>query len=92
MPLSEEYRRQRVERFEQFEREARRDTVWEWLRAAGEVVFWTLAGLACIGLAFHTSDVRMGWVWWWLGFVVWIGGVSAALLATYRRGQARGDW
>jgi len=34
----------------------------------------------------------MGHVYWWLGFIVWIGGVLGASLAAYRRGRERGDW
>lgn len=92
MPLSDEYRRKRVERFRQYEREARRDSRLALLRACGEIVLWTFAGLFCLGMALHTFDVQMGWVYWWLGFIVWIGGVSIASLSAYRRGRERGDW
>lgn len=92
MPLPEKYLRQQIEGRQLAEREARRDTMRAWFRALGEIVLWTLAGLGCIGLAFHTFDIRLGRVYWWLGFVVWIGGVSAATLSAYRRGQERGDW
>lgn len=92
MPLPDKYLRQQIEGRRLAEREARRDTRLAWLRALGEIVLWTLAGLGCIGLAFHTFDVKLGQVYWWLGFVVWIGGVSAATVSAYRRGQERGDW
>jgi hypothetical protein len=92
VPLSDEYRRERVERFRRYELEARRDARLALLRAIGEIVLWTLAGLFCLGMALHTFDVQMGWLYWWLGFIVWIGGVSGATLAAYRRGRERGDW
>ena len=92
MPLSDEFRRQRVERFARYERETRRDTRLALLRAVGEIVFWTLAGFFCLGMAVHTFDIEMGRVYWWLGFIVWIGGVSGASPAAYRRGRERGDW
>ena len=92
MPLPEKYLRQQIKGRRVAEHEARRDTRLAWLRSIGEIVFWTLAGLGCIGLAFHTFDVKLGQVYWWLGFVVWIGGVSAATVSAYRRGQERGDW
>jgi hypothetical protein len=31
-------------------------------------------------------------VYWLSGCIVWIGGVSAAVLSAYRRGEERGDW
>jgi len=92
MPLPEKYLRQQIEGRRLAEREARRDTRLAWFRALGEIVFWTLAGLGCIGLAFHTFDIQLGKVYWWLGLVVWIVGVSTATVSAYRRGQERGDW
>ena len=92
MPIPEKYRLQQIASRRAAEREARRDTRLAWFRGVAEIIGWTIAGLLCIGLAFHTFDVRMGRVWWYLGFVVWIGGVSGALLAMYRRGHERGDW
>ena len=92
MPLSDEYRRERVEWFQRYEREASRDTMRAWFRAAGEIILWTLAGLGCLGFALHTFDFQLGRVVWWMGCVLWIGGVSAAVLSAYRRGQERGDW
>ena len=74
------------------EREARRETRRAWVRALGEILLWTFAVLGCIGLAFHTFDIQLGWVYWWTGFVVWVGGVTLAVSSAYRRGQERGDW
>jgi hypothetical protein len=92
MPLPEKYLRQQIEGRLLAEREARRDTRLAWVRAVGEIVLWTLAGLGCLGLALHTFDLQLGRVYWWMGCVVWIGGVSAAVLSAYRRGQERGVW
>ena len=92
MPLPEKYRLQQIEQRRAAEREARRDTRLGWFRGVAEVIGWTLAGLLCLGLALHTFDVQLGRIWWALGLVVWIGGVSFALLAMYRRGHERGDW
>lgn len=92
MPIPGKYVRDRVEQHRVAERRARRDTVRAWLRASGEVALWTCLGLFLIGLAFHTFDVQLGLVWWWLGFIVWVGGVTLAALSAYRRGQNRGDW
>ncbi len=92
MPLPEKYIRQLVESHEAAERQARRNTLREYARVLGEIVLWTLLGLVGIGLAFHALDIELGWVYWWAGAVVWVAGVSAAVLTAYRRGEDRGDW
>jgi hypothetical protein len=74
------------------ERESRWDAWRELARVIGEIVLWTLLGLFGIGLAFHTFDFELGRVYWLLGSIVWIGGVSFAVLSAYRRGEERGDW
>jgi hypothetical protein len=90
--MPQKYLRQQMENRRLAEHEARRDTRRAWLRACGEVVFWTFAGLFCIGLAFHTFDIQLGRVWWWTGLIVWAMGVTVAVTSAYRRGQNRGDW
>jgi hypothetical protein len=92
MPLPEQYRRQLMESHAAAERESRWDAWREWARVLGEIVFWTLAGLGGIGLALHTFDYQLGRIYWWAGCIVWIAGVSAAVLSAYRRGEERGDW
>jgi hypothetical protein len=92
MPLPEKYRQQLIESHEAAERKARRDTLLAWGRVLGEIVLWTLLGLVGIGLAWHTLDIQLGWVYWWSGAIVWVGGVSAAVVTSYRRGEKRGDW
>ena len=61
-------------------------------RVIGQIVLWTLLGLFGIGLAFHTLDYELGMFYWWAGSIVWIAGVSVAVLTAYRRGLERGDW
>jgi hypothetical protein len=92
VPLPEKYRRQLIESHEAAERQARRDTRREWARVLGEIVLWTLLGLVGIGFAFHALDVELGWVYWWASAIVWVAGVSAAVITAYLRGQQRGDW
>ena len=92
MPLPEKYRRQLIESYEAADRQARRDTWREWARVLGEIVLWTLLGLVGIGLAFHALDVELAWVYWWSGAVVWVAGVSTAVITAYLRGEDRGDW
>jgi uncharacterized membrane protein len=92
MPLPEKYLRQLAETHAAAEREARKDYWRAWVRVLGEITIWSLVGLFVIGLAFRTLDFGLGMVYWYAGSIVWIAGVSAAVLSAYRRGEERGDW
>jgi hypothetical protein len=92
MPIPEKYRRQLMETTEAAEREGRWDGLRAWLRATGEVVLWTLLGMAIIFEAFHVNGVAIGRVYWLIGCIVWVGGVSKAVLGAYRRGVDEGRW
>lgn len=92
MPMPQESREARVERFARSEREARRDTRREMLRTMAFIGAWTACGLALIGMALHVSDATTGRAFWLGGHIVWIAGVASALLSAYRRGEQRGDW
>ena len=92
MPLPERYLREQREHRAAAEREAQRETRLAWLRVLAELAAWTLLGLAGIGTAWHSRDFDVGMAWWWAGATIWVGGVSAAVLSAYRRGEKRGDW
>ena len=92
MPMPRKYLLEQIENRRVAERDARRVTRLAWVRVLGEILLWTLAGLGCIGLAFHTFDLQLGKAYWWAGCVVWVGGVTLAVSSAYRRGQERGDW
>jgi hypothetical protein len=92
MPLPQKYRDALIESREKSERSARQETTRDLLRTCGHIVLWVLCGLALFGLAFHATDYAIGMIFWWAAHAVWIGGVSGALLAAYRRGERRGDW
>jgi hypothetical protein len=91
VPTPERYYKEQIERAEEAERQATRDTRRGWGRAIGEVWLWTSLGLVGIAFAFHTSDVGRGWVYWWAGAFVWVAGVSTALFKAYRHAIRRGD-
>jgi hypothetical protein len=92
MPLPEKYRRQLMETHAAAERESQWDG-WRALgRVIGEITLWTVLGLFCIAMAFHTFGLELGRIYWFAGCIVWIGGVSYAVLSAYRRGEERGDW
>ena len=74
------------------ERAARWDRLRALARVMAEIILWTALGLGGIGLAFHTLDIDLGWVYWWAGSVIWFAGVSFSVLSAYRRGEERGDW
>ena len=92
MPMPQEYRDALIEKQARSEREARRDTRREMLRALLLIAFWVACGLALIGMALHVTDRTIGMAFWWGGHIVWIGGVASAILDAYRRGEERGDW
>jgi hypothetical protein len=92
MPLPQRYRDALVKSHEESERSARRETTRDLLRTCGHIIVWVACGLGLIALALHSTDYSVGMVFWWAAHAVWIGGVSGALLAAYRRGERRGDW
>ena len=92
MPLPAKYRRQLIESSAAAEREARWDAARAWVRAVGEIVLWTGLGMALVFRAFHTNGVDVGRIYWLIGCIVWIGGVSSAVLGAYRRGLEDGLW
>lgn len=92
MPMPRKYQDQLIESHARNEREARRETTRDMLRTMGQIAFWVVLGLGLLGLALHSSEHAVGMMFWWAGHAVWIGGVTSALLAAYRRGEKRGDW
>ena len=92
MPLPEKYYRQLIESHAAAHRAARWDSLRAWARVLGEITVWTALGMLITGLAFYTFDIGLGRVYWLGGCIVWIGGVSVAVLSAYRRGEERGDW
>ena len=92
MPLPEKYYRQLIESHAAAHRAARWDSFRAWARVLGEITLWTVLGMVLTALAFHTHDIPLGRIFWLTGCIVWIGGVSAAVLSAYRRGEERGDW
>jgi len=92
MPLPDKYQRQQMETHAAAERAARWDGLRVWARAIGELVLWTLLGMALVFMAFHTNGVAIGRIYWLIGCIVWIGGVAKATLGAYRRGEEQGLW
>lgn len=74
------------------ERESRWDGWRALARVIGEITLWTALGFFGIGMALHTFDVELGRIYWLAGCIVWIGGVSFAVLTAYRRGEDQGLW
>lgn len=92
MPLPEVYKQQLIESHAAAERQARWDEWRELARVLGEIALATALGMALVFMAFWTSDIQLGGMYWLLGCIVWIGGVSWAVSAAYLRGEQRGDW
>lgn len=91
MPVPERYYREQIQRAEEADQSARRDTRRAWARAIAEVWLWTLLGLIGLAFALHAVNVDRGWAYWWAGAFVWVGGVSYALFSAFRRAVRRGD-
>ena len=92
MPLPEKYKQQLIDTHAAAERESRWDEWRDLARVIGEMTLWTALGMALVFMAFWTADIQLGGIYWFLGCIVWIGGVSFAVLSAYRRGEDRGDW
>lgn len=92
MPLPEKYYRQLIESHAAAERASRWDAARAWARVLGEITLWTALGMLLVALAFHTFDLALGRIYWLSGCIVWIGGVSAAVLSAYRRAEERGEF
>jgi hypothetical protein len=92
MPIPKEHYDALIQSHAKSERSARRATRRDMLRTMGHLAFWVVCGLGLFGFAFHTTDHAVGMMFWWAAHAVWIGGVTTALLAAYRRGEQRGDW
>lgn len=86
-----EYERIGRERAES-ERESRRITRVELLRALSQVVASCAAGLVIMFFAWWVHDEVLGKAFLWGGMAVGYAGMAFALLSAYRRGVERGDW
>jgi hypothetical protein len=86
-----EYERIATERLAA-ERDARRETRRDFLRASAQCVGFCAAGLFIMFFAFHVDDLQAGRAFLWGGMVVGYSGIAYTLLSAYRRGEKRGDW
>ena len=72
--------------------QADRDRLRDHVRTALLCVVWCCVGLYLLGMAFHTTDVELGGMYFLGGLAAGNGGIIFTLLAAYRRGERRGDW
>lgn len=86
-----EYERIATERLAA-ERDARRETRRDFLRASLQCVGFCTLGLCVMFFAFYVDDLQVGRAFMWGGMVVGYSGIAYTLLSAYRRGEARGDW
>jgi hypothetical protein len=92
MPIPPEIQQLLQDRRAAEERAARADGRREFVITLALLAFWVLVGMGLIGLSLHVEDEALGWIWWWTGWLFWVGGVLWTLHRAYRRGVARGDW
>jgi hypothetical protein len=88
IPTREERARQMRASGRDADRERWRDLIFTSARCFG----WMLVGLALLESAYHTSDAKLGMVFWWGGITVGNAGVLVTVFRAFRRGQNRGDW
>jgi hypothetical protein len=74
------------------ERAASRDRRRDYLIALAGAVGSAALGLALIGQAVHTTDIRMGEVCFWAGLIVGNGGWFASMAWAWHRAAERGDF
>lgn len=92
MPIDPEYQQLLMERRTAEERAARSETRRAFFGTLARLAFWVLVGMGWIGLSLHTHDEGLGWIFWWLGWLLWVGGVLWTLHRAYLGGVERGDW
>ena len=73
-------------------RKADCDRLWDMLRTGLQCLGWCALGLFLLGSSFHTSDERLGRVFFWSGILVGNAGIVFSLARAYQRGEERGDW
>jgi hypothetical protein len=73
-------------------RAADRDARFALLKCAVGCVSWCIVGMVGLGLAMHTRDEKLGWIYFWGGMVVGYAGMFATLHSYYLSGVERGDW
>ena len=92
MPIPQKYYQQMIERRAAAERASRWDDWRELARVLAEITLTTAFGMGLVFVAFWSADIQLGRIYWLLGCIVWIGGVSIAVLSGYLRGVERGEW
>jgi hypothetical protein len=91
MPIPEDLRTLLQERRANEEREARIERRRALLGTLLRLALSVGAGMGLIGMSLHSGDEEIGKIWWWSGWLVWVGGVLATLLRAYRQAEQRGD-
>ncbi|GAC1656566.1 MAG: hypothetical protein NVS4B3_22370 [Gemmatimonadaceae bacterium] len=86
--LRDELGRQRRAEHVEAARDTLRDYAWSAARCAG----WGAVGICLILLSAHVTSATYGRIAFYAGLALGNGGILFTLLATYRRGEARGDW
>lgn len=92
MPLPSELQQLLQDRRASEERAARVQTRRELVTTLALLAFWVLVGMGWIGWSLHSSDESVAWIYWWTGWLFWVGGVLWTLHRAYQRGVERGDW
>ena len=92
MPIPKQAYEELIAKHEHSHREAKRVTLWDFVRTCVTMIACVLVGWVFIGFSVHTTNPRIAYALYWGGLCIWIPGVLFPLLAAYRRGEQRGDW
>ena len=92
MPIPKKYYEEMQASRAKESRAAKSDTRRDLIRTALICWAWAALGLLCMAWSFHTTNERHGWIAFYAGIIINLGGQIHTLAGAYRRGEQRGDW
>jgi hypothetical protein len=84
-------REERVEAHLEAERLARRDSLRTLLIGAVLCFAWLAIGLYILGWSMHTTDAKLGSIFYWSGLVLGNAGILGTIAWVVKRAESRGD-
>jgi hypothetical protein len=91
MPLPQEIQEELQRKRREEHLLAKRDAFRANVRTAVACVAWSAAGLLCMGFGLHTTDPKLGQVFWKGGMVMGYAGILFTLIRWHSKAKERGD-
>lgn len=91
MPLPQDIQDELQRKRREEHLQAQRDSFWANVRTALACVAWSAAGLVCMGFGLHTTDPKLGQVFWKGGMVVGYAGILFTIIRWHTKAKDRGD-